>query len=47
MQTKRRLHAQAFMYRNKNVVFIYTDMQIPVNTQTTIRSRRVGLKLSS
>ena len=37
-----RLHAQNW----KLVVFIFTDMQISVNTQTTIRSCRVGLKLS-
>ena len=38
-----RLHAQ----KQRPVVVILTDMQIPLNTQTTIRSCRVGLKLWS
>ena len=37
------LHVQKYQY----VDFLYTDKQIPMITQTTIRSCRVGLTLSS
>ena len=38
---------QALRTKTKPAVSIFTDMQIPVNTQTTIWSCRVGLKLWS